>query len=254
MEARTRGRVVAVAVLAATTLLASPSGAAAADGYVEDVVRAWADDPVYVDSSERDVLSRKDEQALEERIGRGNESVYVAVLPKDARGEGGGTTVGLLRELAQQQGARATYAGVVGGQFRAGSTDGVAATRLSSDAFDAHGDEGVAAVLGDFVDRVEAGDRGSSRSRGGSGGPGLGVLLFPLILIGGVVLLFRRMLRRGRAGSSRGQETPPSLDDFSGEELAEVKRAARGDMVALGEDLRTMDIEVQLPSASAAAK
>ncbi|MCW2950324.1 MAG: hypothetical protein JWN41_1337, partial [Thermoleophilia bacterium] len=238
--------------------VAPPASAA----YVDDVAAAWHDDPVYVDDSQRDVVSTSDERELESRIAQGDEPVFVAVLPESARGEAGGTTVGLLRELAQREGSRATYAAIVGDQFRAGSTDAIDASQLAAAAFSAHRSEGAPAVLGNFVDRVEqqrASGRASSNS-GSRGGGGFGVGgLFVLGMFGLALFAIVRALRRARqavtGSTSRARvDEAASIDGFSSPELAEVNAAARGDLVALGEALHTMDIEIELPATPPQAK
>ncbi|MCW2920626.1 MAG: hypothetical protein JWL76_500 [Thermoleophilia bacterium] len=256
---RRRPRSTFVLAGALAAVLAVPASAGAA--YADEVVEAWRDDPVYVDEDARDVLSESAEGDLEDQISEGEESVYVAVLPENAREEGGGTTVGMLRELAREQGSNATYALVAGGQFRAGSTSGSGATRASEAAFQEHRGDGVDAVLQDFVTRVQSGEGSGSgsggRDSGGGGGGSFLPLLLPLLLFGGAFVFLRRLMRRGRGGGAGRTQAEPqvaSIDDMSEPELLEVQTAARGDMVALGEDLRTMDIEIQLPDAPAAAK
>lgn len=242
----------ATTIALAMLVLAVMAPAARAD-YVDDVAEAWNDDPIYVDDGERDVLSASAERDLEERISDGDQPVYIAVLPEEARAEGGGTTVGLLQELAQRQGSTATYAAIVGGQFRAGGTGG--ATRLADEAFQAERAAGPDAVLADFVTRVQSGEGASGGSRGSSrsGGSGIGGLLTLALLVGGGLLAFRALRRRG-GGHRHGTPVPAGIDEMAPEELAEVRSAAQGDLVALGDDIRTMDIEIQLPGASEQAQ
>lgn len=267
---RARRHIAAAALAAAGTLVLALPGAASA-AYVDEVAEAWADDPVYVDDDAREALSQNEERALEEQIAEGEEPVYVAVLPEEAREEGGGTTVGLLQELAQEQGSNATYAAIVGGQFRAGSTDGLPASQLSARSFSEHRSDGADAVLEDFVARVQqaraTGDTpGSGSGAGdGGGGGGFGLIIFLLLFVGLPLFFFMRVKKRitrafggggGRGGgyAEPAYEQPSSIDHFEADELRDVQRAAHSDMVALGEDLRTMDIEIQLPKATPEAK
>ncbi|MCW2959791.1 MAG: hypothetical protein JWM90_178 [Thermoleophilia bacterium] len=251
-----RHRIAAAATLLATAITLTCASSAPA-AYVDDVAQAWEDDPVYVDPDERAALSASEERELEQQIGEGDESVYVAILPEEARSEGGGTTVGVLRELAQEQGSNATYAAIIGGQFRAGSTDNINAADLAEDAFNDNRSDGVPAVLDAFVTSVQQAEAGGGSSGGSSGsdggGPGFLGLLFPLLFIVGGILLVTR-IRRQRTAVSRAASEPAHIDDMEVDELQEVNRAARGDLVALGEALRTMDIEIQLPDAPGPAK
>ncbi|MEA3033177.1 MAG: hypothetical protein QOH86_1193 [Sphingomonadales bacterium] len=159
--------------------------------------------------------------------------MYVVVLPSAAADAVGGDPVGVLREIQQQLQRGGVYTGVIGKKFRAGATGGVLpkgeAGKLADQALEQHGSEGVAAVLLDFVDRV-----GAARSGGSSGdhssGPGA-LLVFALLGAGGgaYALVRRRKKRR---------------------ELEEVKHVARDDLIALGDEIRALDVDSSMPNAS----
>jgi hypothetical protein len=129
------------------------------------------------------------------------------------------------------------YAGVIGKQFRAGATAGVLpkgeAGKLAAQAFKQHDSEGVAAVLLDFVDRVGAA-RGGGSGGGRSNGPGALHVLALLGVGGAAYALVRRRNKR--------------------RELAEVKHVARDDLIALGDEIRALDVDSSMPNASPDAK
>jgi hypothetical protein len=133
-----------------------------------------------------------------------------------------------------------TYALVVGDELRAGATElgtpfdqGVVPT-LADEAVQANGGEGTAAVLLDFVNRLR------EEAAGGSEG-GSGFSFLPLLLIAGGVGAFALSRRRSRRRDEQQQ-------------LAEVKEVAMDDLVALGDDLRALDLDVEMPGADPRAK
>ena len=120
------------------------------------------------------------------------------------------------------------YAVVVGNEFRAISNDLARnqAPALATRAFQTHNQDGVAAVLHDFVERVgDVRSGGSGESEGGGGFPTW------LLAVGGAIAAllgvraYRRRQRRER-------------------ELGEVKAVAREDLVALADDVVGLDEQV----------
>src|SRR4029078_11054194 len=80
--------------------------------------------------------------------------------------------------------------------------------------------------LMDFVDRV-----GDARNGRGDSGGGIGKIgLFPILLVLGVVYFAYRSFKRRRAGAA---------------ECAEVKEAAREDLVALATDVQALEHRVE---------
>jgi hypothetical protein len=227
--------VIALAALA----LAAP--AAAQDTLLDRTAAELRSDPVYV-HPDTNLVEVDDEQRIERAIddeARG--PLFIAVLPAAAREEAGGTTADVALRLGRLVEADGVYAVVVGNQFRAVSTDlgrdqaGALATR----AFLTHQDEGVPAVLLDFVQRVGAvRERSAASESEDSGGGG-----FPtwLLAVGGAIAAFFgfRALRRRRERER---------------ELADVKAVAREDLVALADDVVGLDEEVERPSARPEAR
>jgi len=153
----------------------------------------------------------------------------VAILPGAARDEAGGDAGGLLQDLYKGVGKRGTYAVVAGGQFRAGSNyPGFRrgeVPKLATKAFDAHHADGLSATLLDFVDRL-----GAARRGGGSGGGGNSWWPYLLVALAiGAVLYVGS--RRRRARKERAQ-------------LAEVSQTARGDLIALAEDIDAVRADI----------
>jgi hypothetical protein len=228
---------VLLAVLLAVLL---PVGAARA-AVLDDAARALATDPVYVAPGARPGLTPAEADALRRRIERGDAGpVYVAVLPASALAEAGGDPAEVTRLLARRLGRPGTYVTVAGGRFRAGSTDLRGVSVLARKAFEARHGQGLAATLLDFVDRVaqarsraHAGGAGGGSSGGGGGGLST-VLLVILAVLGGGALL-----ATGAARRRRRQEEQRQLED--------LRAAARDDLVALGDDVRDVDIDVEMP-------
>src|SRR5215207_6580092 len=240
-------RIVLVALLAA--LIAAP--AAAAQDAVSEAADALATNPVYVDPSAERALSDEEADALRRRIEERNAGpLYVAVLPATAKNEGGGSAEGVARAIAQRLDRPGTYAVIAGGSFSAGSTNLRGTGDQATAALREHSSDGTSAVLLDFVDRVGelragrspdsgSGDGGSGSGGGGSGGSGIGAaLLLPLLALGaGAMLLSRRRRRKAEEA-----------------ELAELKENVRDDLVALGDDIRALDLDVEMPGVDPQAK
>src|SRR5918994_2976281 len=111
---------------------------------------------VYVHPDAR-LLTPAEARRLEREIEQQAQGpLYIAILPPAARDEVDGTATGVVVELNRRiitTNAPAVHAVVVGNQFRAVNRD-IPAGDLATAAFQAHRDEGVAAVLSDFVRRV----------------------------------------------------------------------------------------------------
>src|SRR5207244_3775301 len=163
---------------------------------------------------------------LEDEIPKqGDGPIYIAVLAAAARNEAGGDTTEALRALALEVHRRGAYAVVAGGQFRAVATANTGlgsgeAGKLATKAFDAHQLDGLGATLVDFVDRV-----GAARSNGG----GHRFNWWPVILLAGAGFFVLRAFRRRRAAAV---------------DTAEVKEAAREDLVALADDVQALEHDV----------
>jgi hypothetical protein len=242
-----------LALLAAllALVLAAPAAAqppATASGAVDEAVAALGDDPVYVAPGAELGLSAAERGSVRRAIGRSDAGpVYVAVVAPDAVNEAGGDPGALLREIATTLRRPGTYVLAAGTELRAASTllERGRAGELAAEAIDARRGEGLAAVLRDLIGRVgEA--RGGAAGPGGPGsGDGGGIpgwLLLALIGVpGGLFAL--RAFRRGRERRAAYAA-----------EMQEVSDAARQDVVALGDDIRALDLDVEMPGVSGAAR
>ena len=231
---------------------------AASPALAQDTVEHAADtlrlDPVYVDSDAQRAISDGDADDLRQQISDQNAGpLFIAILPASALEETGGSPEDALRGLADQVGEPGVYAAVIGDSFRAGATQGVLPTgeagRLARQAFDAKRDEGTAAVLSDFVRRVgkARGDAGSDTGVGESGGAGGGsdggggkgwLVIAGIAVVAGLFGLFRRRRRR------REEET----------QFEQARGVARDDVISLGEEIRALDLDIDMPDADAEAK
>ena len=237
-----RGLTGALSAMVGIALLVGASGAAAAQqtSIIDQAASSLLEDPVYVHPSASSEMSASDEERLASRIAEANVGpVYVAVLPAEATSEAGGSASGVIQMVAENVGREGIYAVVVGETFQAGNTEGVGdVPELATQAVEAQAGEGASAVLFDFVGRLD--ESGGESSDGGGGG---GIGLFPLLLIGGAGFFMLSRMGRRRADQRRQQQ-----------ELAEVKEVAQEDLIALGEDLRALELDVEMPNANPEAK
>lgn len=222
-------------------LAALPAGVARAGAQVDAAVHALGSGPVYSAPSAQLALSDVDRARVERAISRDQSGpIYIAVLPDSARAETGGDTNELVREIGTQLRRPGTYVVIAGHQLRAASTllERGEAGRLAGDALEAHRDEGTAAVLDDLVHRVALARTGGDDG-GGSGPGGLGALwLVGALAAAGGAFAFARSRRRRRALDAQMQE---------------LRRVARDDLVSLGDEVRDVDIDVEMPGAAPAA-
>ena len=214
--------------------------AAGAGELIDGAVESLRDDPVYVHSDAERAISEAETDRVQEAIAEhGAGPLYIAILPERARDEAGGDANGVLRALRDAMGVRATYAVVVGDSFRAGSDvlpEGTAG-EAAREALDESASQGVPATLEDFVARVGA-ERGEAQSDGNDGDGG-----FPtsLVVVGGAGAAAFLLLRRRRSQRRAA-------------ELTEVKEEVEQDLLALAEDIRALDLDVEMPNADPAAK
>jgi hypothetical protein len=208
----------------------------------EEAGAALQDDSVYVHPDAE--FSDSDAEELRERIADANAGpIYIAILPEDAARVAGGDAGALLELIGGEVGRAGTYAAVVGTELRAGATETGTpfepgtVPQLADEAVQANGGEGTAAVLFDFVDRL-----GETAAGGGSSGGGSGIFgALPLLLIAGGIGVFALTRRRRRARQEQ-------------EQLEEVREVALDDLVALGDDLRALDLDVEMPGVDPRAK
>ena len=233
-------------VLLAFLALGAP--AHAQSGGFAEIAQQLASDPVYVDPDAEEAISDREADQLREDIARKRAGpMYVAIVPGSLRDRAGGDTTEVARQIATNLRRNGTYAIIAGGQFRAGhigpGLDRGIAPRIATDAVELRGDEGAFPILREFVDQIGAAKRnGGEPTSGGSdiGGGGFGGLGFLALLGGGLALFsFSRSRRRKREEQAQ---------------VAELRETAQEDLVALGEDVRALDLDVEMPNADPQGK
>jgi len=225
-------------------LLVLPAPASAGE-LIDRAVAGLERDNVYVDP-DAEGFSASEADALRDRIvSAGATPMFVVVTPEAIRDEAGGEPGNALLQIATTLQQPGTYAIVAGRTLKAGATEGVLpegeAGQLADEALEAAGSNpDVSEVLLALTERVgdARSDGGSSGSGDGDGAGTGGIILLGLLGAGGALLLVGRNRRRKEDAV----------------EFAEAKRNARDDLVALGDDIRALDLDVQMPAADPQAK
>jgi hypothetical protein len=228
-------RLCSLLVAVAAVLVLAP--AAGAD-VVDDAGSALQRQSVFA-APETTTLSQAEVGRLQRQIAGSGQDIHIAVLPDSA-----GDPVTVLRALNDRIGGHGVVGVVVGRHFRAGANRdaGFSVGDLAREAVQSHRGDAPAALT-DFVRRVQ--ERADGGGRIGAGGDGVGVGVLPLLLI--VVLAVGGIAAFSFARNrSRRRERDAQLSD--------VKRTANEDLIALGEDIRALDIDTQMPGADPGAK
>jgi LPXTG-motif cell wall-anchored protein len=229
------------ALLFLCLIAAAPATAQTATGSaVNEAVEALQRDNVYV-APGTDRVSEGEADRLRVRIANsGAAPLYLAVLPESARNEAGGSTSTLVGQIGNRLVAEGApddivVAVVAGGQFRVGGPRGTieASTRAARE----HEGDLVGAI-GAFVDEIgrlrQGGAASGSRDGRDTGGDGgTPWILYGLLGAGGAAFFVSRRNKKRVATA----------------ELAEVKGNVRDELVALGEDIGALDLDVQMPGA-----
>jgi hypothetical protein len=224
-----------VALLIAGFVLLLPAPAYAGE-LIDRAVAGLSSDNVYVDPDANPSLTEAQEEMLRDRISAERAGpMYVVVVPEEIADEAGGDLTAALGQIAEGVRRNGTYVIVGGRQIRALSStlDRGEAGDLAADAIEGNGGD-LNAILLDFADRVGEAQNGG----GGEGGATGGLILLGLLGAGGAALFVGSRRRRARAA----------------EEFEEAKRNARDDLVALGDDIRTLDYDVEMPGVDQQAK
>jgi hypothetical protein len=187
-------------IAAVAVALASAVDARAHGGeIIARAIDGLAADPVYVDRTAVPSITAVEADRLRAEIDDAGGRIYVAVLPADAQHELR-TARAVLREIAGGVGGEATFAVVVGGQFRAESAERPAEVRKLER-------EAVADVGTGHADRLVRFVEGVREARG-EGSPGalttaivtVAGAAIVLALLGAVVVARRRGSLRAGAG------------------------------------------------------
>ncbi len=234
-----------LAVLAALLVPASAGAqATATSSAVADAVDQLQTDTVFVaEGNEAGVTAADADRIRAEIRAKGEGPIYVAVFAA-----GTGEPLSLAGTLARRLGQAGVYAVIAGpaGRSFAGGQAGATGLRpgvapqLATDALNAKRDDGATAILLDYVDRV-----GAARSNGGEpasdgGGSGAGILaVIGALVLGGGLFAFWTARKRRRRESAQADE---------------LRKVADEDLVALGDDIRALDIDVEMPNIDPRAK
>ncbi|HEY8582836.1 MAG TPA: hypothetical protein VIL49_07805 [Capillimicrobium sp.] len=210
-----------------------PGAAPAID--VDAIATSLRTDPVYDDE---DLLDAGAESRLEDTIAReAGGPLYVVALPADTPASHSDVGEALFERVGP-----GVYAIVIGDQFRAGETEGAgldrgAAGEIATSAKNAA--DGPEATLTRFVTDVgEARANGGAPSSESVSSTGALGLLAVLLLGGGAVLFFRR--RRMRHEERQ--------------QIEGVRALADEDLIALGDDIRKLDLDIEMPGVDPRAK
>ena len=154
--------------------------------------------------------------------------IFIGVFPESTAGTQ--TTDDVLVALNEQVGLGGDYAVVVDDQFRAGSTSG-SASDLATRAFQAERDNGVPAVLSEFIalstERFAAGGTAAATTSEPSAASGVFTFFLLAVFIGVIALLIVVLLRSRKKAQAQ---------------LAEVRAAVDQDVTEFGERLARFDI------------
>jgi hypothetical protein len=230
---------VVTAMLVALILAVLTAGPAAASAAT--VAAELAKSPVFVDPQ---APIKADADALRQQVQSSETPIFIAVLPDDARTETNGNTDALGAKIADALGERGTYLVTAGTKYTAASNTlpRGEAKKLADQAFKDHG-RNLSAALSQFVDGVSAEARGEPAAQtsgdggGGAGGSIATVAVLTVLLVGGGALIFGARRRRRQREAERQRE------------LEEVKSVANEDLVALGDDIRALDLDTSMPDA-----
>lgn len=243
-RSRFRRGSVAVATAAIALALAAPGVAA---GPVLD--RAGAElkaTPVFVDPAAERPISAAEAAELRTLIQQGETPIFVAVLPLRSEEEAGGIE-NLPQAVADVVGFPGTYAVVTPTGFRADSNVLSGTEAIATAAFQRQRDNGAAAVLREFVTRVQTQARTGTDGDGAGtpgvvgdervaveredGGVGVFGFFFVVALVGGGVWLFVRG-RRKRAEQERQEQAQ--------------RQMLRAELAVLGDDVLSLEPQVVL--------
>ncbi|MEA2270619.1 MAG: hypothetical protein QOC64_3229 [Solirubrobacteraceae bacterium] len=223
---------VALIALIAVLVTAAPAAAQTTATALDDAAAALErGETVYVDPDARAALPEAEERDLEARISDAGGRIYAAVLPEGA----GGTEAAFV--LGNEVRRRGTYVVGAGDTWSAASDvlpAGAAGDLVEEAAQGRAGD--AAAVLNAFVAAVATSQAAGEEDSGG-GGVLIGVVA--VLAAGGGLLAWRGSRRR------RAREAA---------ELEEVRTTAHDDLIALGDDVRQLELDVEMPGADPRAK
>jgi hypothetical protein len=244
---RCAGRRAVLALAAALLGVAMTAAPAAAGPWVDRTTGGLRGDPLYVHPAARPTLAPAAAAQVRARIAGTGTPVFVAVLPRQALAETGGSAARMAALVAGSLGRPGTYLVVAGDEQGAGS-DTLAkgeAAGLASSAFRRHPGDLRGAVL-DFVGRVDraagvpaattAPPATQSAADQDAAARDTALQLVLVIALLAALAVFASIAARhlgARRGIRRGQE------------VAEVRALVEEDLRALEHDLRDLDVDLR---------
>ena len=226
------GRPIVMRLLLALVLLLVLAPAARAGELIDRAASQLQQDNVYVDPDADPTITDDEADALRARIAsEGAGPMYVAVMPGEIANETGGSARAAMAQIARGVGdPQGTYVLAAGRSIRGGSgslEEGVTNEIIDGAIEDGGGD--LDTILLDVTDQVgEAQANGGSLP--GSSFPG-GLVILGLLGAGGAAIAISRRNRRRREDA----------------EFQQAKTNARDDLVALGDDIRALDLDASMP-------
>ena len=222
--------------------LAVAAAPARAQDELASAAAALQNDPVYVSPQAADALPPAQADALRRRIQeRGATPMYVAVLPAGAENEAGGDMTEALKRLVDGVRGNGSYVLVSGRRVRTASNV-VRISGLTREVLAEDKGASTSELLGDLVDAV--GEERGQEAGGGDGGGGGSGGSTGLILVGGLALGAGGLALASRRRRRKQEEA----------ELQEIKANVRDDLVALGDDIRALDLDMELDTTPREAK
>jgi uncharacterized membrane protein YgcG len=221
-------RALATILVSAVALLAPTAAYAAVQ---TDEVAAVAEqmrggEPVVSVPGAENALSSSQVDSLTTQVIASEVPIFIGVFPESVAGTG--TTDDVLIALNEQVGLAGVYAVVVGTQFRAGSTSG-SASDLATRAFQSERDNGVEAVLSEFIALTTErfADGGTATTSEPSGTSGVFTFVLLAVFVGVFTLMAVTLIKARKRAKLQ---------------LAEVRTAVDQDITEFGERLARFDI------------
>jgi hypothetical protein len=221
-------RALATILVSAVALLAPTAAYAAVQ---TDEVAAVAEqmrggEPVVSVPGAENALSSSQVDSLTTQVIASEVPIFIGVFPESVAGTG--TTDDVLIALNEQVGLAGVYAVVVGNQFRAGSTSG-SASDLATRAFQSERDNGVEAVLSEFIALTTErfADGGTATTSEPSGTSGVFTFVLLAVFVGVFTLMAVTLIKARKRAKLQ---------------LAEVRTAVDQDITEFGERLARFDI------------
>ncbi|WP_350281087.1 hypothetical protein [Kribbella sp. HUAS MG21] len=230
-------RLLAGVLLLASTLTGSTDPTA--------VVEGWKTSPVYVDPTQRSLVSDEDAAELAERVSGHDPAIRIAVVPAAVLNDGSGNNNAAARKyvdmLVDAQRADGIYLVVFGGAMSWGSAVGVDTpiAEILTDELNKHSRSDPAGMLNGVLDRLDV-------PKASKGTPGW---LWPLLIVLVVLVAGGLGLRwwKSRPGKDSGPALyRPSYDVLPDEvdTVEERRAAAREDVTRFGEELDAADVRL----------